>query len=417
MTGLPLKLAVLLSLYMAQGLPTGIYNQALPAILRSHGVSLTAIGLTSLLALPWATKVFWAPFVDRWHHPGLGRARSWIIPLQCLCVGVVLVIAGFEAGTLRTTPGLLEFFLLMFLLNLLAATQDIATDGLAVRTLSPGQRSKGNSVQVVGYRIGLIIGGGLLLFLLGVWRWDHAFLLLAGLLLLLTIPILWLSGAGAVASSKPSEGRLGYLETFLSFSRAPGFAVWLGVLLSYKVADGFGSAMVKPMLVDMGFDLKQLGLQVTILGSLGTIAGAVAGGWLTVRWGRYPALLAFGLMQALGLGAYAVLSMGWEAGQAVHPWAVYGINILEHVASGLATVALLTVIMDHCRHHHAGSDFTFQVSVLAVTGGLAHLAAGVVADLTGYTAYFLLAMGIGVALLAPVVHWGRQTARRPIGTV
>lgn len=406
---MPVRFMVLLSLYMAQGLPTGIYNQALPAILRMYGVPLSIIGLTALLALPWATKVLWAPWVDRWHHPRLGRARSWIIPLQLGCMMALLTIAAFDPASLRTQNGLILFFVLMFLLNLLAATQDIATDALAVRTLSPGERSAGTSVQVIGYRVGLILGGGVLLYLLGVWNWESAFLLLTALLLLLTVPIAFYREPGDEDPARRGKGEVSYLEVFRTFVSTPGFRAWLWVLLTYKVADGFGSAMVKPMLVDMGFNFKQLGIQVTILGSLATVAGAAAGGWLTYRWGRYRALLAFGALQALTLGSYAVLSLEWSLGIRPADWVVYGINAFEHLASGLATVALLTVIMDQCRHAHAGSDFTLQVSLLAITGGLAHLVAGVAAERMGYTGYYLGAMGLGVLLLVPVIRWGRQS--------
>ncbi|HEX5277591.1 MAG TPA: MFS transporter [Fluviicoccus sp.] len=407
MTGsLRARLLILLGLYLAQGLPTGIYNQALPAILRSHGVSLQVIGLTALLALPWAFKVFWAPLVDRWHHPRLGKARSWIIPLQSGCALLILLIAGFDPARLATTTGIAQFFLIMFLLNLLAATQDVATDGLAVRTLGPRERAHGNSIQVAGYRLGLIVGGGLLLYLIGAWSWRGTFILVAGLLLLLTLPLLrYREPSSALIGSPPVPA--GYWQGFRGFLRQPGVRAWLGVLLTYKVADGFGSAMVKPMLVDMGFNLKQLGLQVSLIGSAASIAGALLGGWLTVRWGRYPALLGFAVLQALGLGAYAGLSLAWDHAVAVQPWVVYAINALEHLATGLATVALLTIVMDHSRHSHAGADFTLQVSILAMTGGLAHLLAGVVAQHAGYTAYYVLAMVLGLVLTVPVVRWGR----------
>ncbi|HEX5361977.1 MAG TPA: MFS transporter [Fluviicoccus sp.] len=409
------RLLILLGLYLAQGLPTGIYNQALPAILRSHGVSLQVIGLTALLALPWAFKVFWAPFVDRWHHPRFGKARSWIIPLQSGCALLVLLIAGFDPDRLTTTPGIAQFFLIMFLLNLLAATQDIATDGLAVRTLGPQERARGNSVQVAGYRLGLVIGGGLLLYLIGSWSWSGTFMLVAGLLLLLTLPMLRYHEPQSMADRRYPV-TTGYWEGFRDFLRQPGVRPWLGVLLTYKVADGFGSAMVKPMLVDMGFNLQQLGLQISLIGSVASIAGALLGGWLTVRWGRYPALLVFAVFQALGLGAYAGLSVAWDHAHAVQPWVVYAINALEHLATGLATVALLTVVMDHSRHSHAGADFTLQVSLLAMTGGLAHLLAGVVAQHAGYTVYYVLSMIMGLALTVPVVRWGRGV-RLPVAAV
>lgn len=404
MPSLRARLGVLLCLYVAQGLPTGIYNQALPAILRAHGVSLTAISLTALLAAPWALKAFWAPWVDRWYWPRLGRSRSWILPLQLFCVGAIAAIAGFDPASLRTSAGLAEFFVLMFLLNLMAATQDIATDALAVRTLQPGERAAGNSIQVAGYRAGLILGGGLLLYLLGAWTWSGAFLGVSVLLLVLTLPMaVFRETDGAAAEPRHAS----YSEVFRAFLRTPGVRLWLPVLLTYKVAEGFGSAMVKPMLVDMGFDLRQLGLQITVLGSAGTVLGAGLGGLLVNRLGRVRALIGFGVVQALGLGGYGLLSAGWLPCSPQEPGWAYALNAAEHLAGGLATVALLTVVMDHARHAHAGSDFTLQVSLLAVTGGLAHMGAGIVAQTLGYTVYYLLAMGFGFALLWPAVRWGR----------
>ena len=73
------KLAYLTLLYFAQGLPFGFQATALPAILYSHGVSLATLGFTGLLALPWALKLLWAPFVDR-----TASRKIWIITMQSL---------------------------------------------------------------------------------------------------------------------------------------------------------------------------------------------------------------------------------------------------------------------------------------------------------------------------------------------
>jgi len=90
---------------------------------------------------------------------------------------------------------------------------------------------------------------------------------------------------------------------------------------------------------------------------------------------------------------------------------VYGVNAFEHFASGMATVALLSAVMDQCRRDHAGSDFTLQVSILAIFGGSAGLLAGLVADFMGYTFYYLLSAGICLVLLWPVVRWGQWLKR------
>lgn len=125
--------------------------------------------------MPWALKFLWAPYLDKYHSTKIGRSRTWIVPMQILSIVLLLLVAFFNPQTLANNTGLMQFFALMFLLNLVAATQDIATDSLAVRHLNYQERSWGNGLQVAGYRLGLVIGGGLLLYLIGVWQWQSAF--------------------------------------------------------------------------------------------------------------------------------------------------------------------------------------------------------------------------------------------------
>ena len=146
------KLGLLGALYLSQGLPYGFFTQALPALLRTMGLSLPDIGLTSLLALPWALKFLWAPWVDRWQLPGLGRRRSWILAIQMLTV-----LAMLGLGVVRPESQISLLMAAFLLTNLLAATQDIATDGLALDLLAPAERGLANGLQVAGYRAGICL--------------------------------------------------------------------------------------------------------------------------------------------------------------------------------------------------------------------------------------------------------------------
>lgn len=140
-------LILLASLYCAQGLPSGLLAHSLPVLLRQHGVDLALIGLFKLLALPWLLKVLWAPWVDRLASPRLGHHRGWILPLQMGVTGVIAALALMNPERLFDSHFLLLIGLLL-LVNLAASTQDIATDGLAVRLLPERWRGLGNSLQV-----------------------------------------------------------------------------------------------------------------------------------------------------------------------------------------------------------------------------------------------------------------------------
>lgn len=400
------RLGILLTLYIAQGLPTGVFTQALPAILRTYDVSLAVIGFSGLLAMPWALKWLWAPYVDAHFNQRIGQRRSWILPMQLAGVICLVCIAFFDPYSLASTPGIYQFFVLMFLVNLFAATQDIATDGLAVRFLSYSERGIANGVQVAGYRFGLIIGGGLLLYLVGVWDWQLSFLSLAVLLVLITIPIFLLKEPAPI--TEPKHLLMPTWRIYKSFFARPGLKGWFVVLVTYKIGESLGTAMVKPMLVDMGYDLKQIGLMVSTIGSFATLIGALLGGWLTAKWGRYGCIIGFGAFQGIGVAAYAWISWQHGLGNAVVEYTVYAINGLEHLASGMAMAALLTAVMDLSRPEHAGADFTVQVSILASFGGSFYLLAGVLAETVGYTSYFLISSGLALILLWPAAVYCKR---------
>ena len=148
-------LLLLTSLYIAQGLPYGFFTQALPVLMRENGASLKAISATSLLFLPWALKFLWAPMVDQ-----IGTRRGWILPIQFIAaIGAALL------ALIDPARGFMAVFVAVFAFNALAAIQDVATDGLAVRLLDARARGLGNGIQVGAYRIGMVLGGGLLLSL------------------------------------------------------------------------------------------------------------------------------------------------------------------------------------------------------------------------------------------------------------
>jgi PAT family beta-lactamase induction signal transducer AmpG len=184
-------LGLLLSLYLAQGLPAGFLTQALPAILRQYHVSLQLIGWSGLLLFPSAVKFLWAPLVDHHYSERIGQSRSWILPSSALAILILMCVALFEPSSLVQTPSAIILFSLLFLLSIIGATQDIATDGLAVRMLGQKSRSAGNAIQVTGYRMGLILGGGVLLIVMDYSSWAAVFFAMIGLIVLNTIPILF----------------------------------------------------------------------------------------------------------------------------------------------------------------------------------------------------------------------------------
>ena len=381
----PAKLGLLGCLYFSQGLPFGFFTQALPVLLRKRGFSLGEIGLSSLLVVPWALKFLWAPAVDRHGFARVGRRKSWIVPLQLAAVVVLALLAPPVVS--HSMPTLLAA---IFLLNLLAATQDIATDGLAIDMLAPAERGLGNGLQVAGYRVGMIVGGGALLILHDRLGWSRTFLAMAALTALATVPI----AAAREPARPPARADRPRGPHFV---RRPGAGRLLLLLAAYKAGDAFATGMLRPFLADAGLTLADIGWLLGTVGFVAGLLGALAGGALVNRIGRRSSLTVFGLLQAASVAGYAVLALG-KPGLA----ALYVLSGAEHFAGGMATAALFTCMMDWCGPDTSATDYTVQASTVVIATAGAAAASGFSAQALGYFGHFCLATVLALGAVVAV---------------
>ena len=395
--------ALLGLLYLAQGLPSGLIAKALPPLLREQGVSLSVIGFTSLLALPWALKFTWAPFVDRY-----GSRKQWLLALNALTMLLMLMVASRDfAAWVDVLPLLLA---VLFCLNLVTATQDIATDGYAVSTLLPEWRGLGNSIQVVGYKLGMVLGSGVLLWLVARHGWQASYGSLACLMLAVIVPVLFMDDARTpaerAATHVPWHGLRGYAQVFREFVARPGLGWWLLTVVLYKFGDSLGSRMTGPLLTDSGYSLAEIGVITGVAGATAGVLGAFVGGAVLLRLGHREALLGFGVLQAAGLAGYLLVAAGTPS-----VLALGAIVYFEQFADGLSTVALFTMMMDRCRAHAPGTDYSLQASLMVMATGLAAIGSGVLADRYGYAALFTAAALITLLALVPANLFFRASAR------
>lgn len=413
MEGRPWRFALLLSLYFAQGLPFGFFTQFIPVMLRMQGASLQLIGASYLLALPWSLKFLWAPLVDRYGSRTFGKRRSWIVPIQALTVVTMLGLSLMDP-----TRSLRWLFGSVLLFNLLASTQDIATDGLAVDMLRASERGVGNAIQVAGYRVGMIVGGGLLLPIYEHFHWSMTLLAMAVTMLLVSVPILLHREAPLAQEPVPEAGAYrtrggglggiarGALTSITAFDwKRPGILRWLVLLLTYKTGDAIASGMVRPFSVDQGASMGQIGWMLGVVGFSTGLLGAVIGGVLVNRLGRRRALLGFGSLQAVSVATYALLASSHPSIGALAAAAGF-----EHFAGGCATAALFTTMMDVCRPERAATDYTVQSCAVVIATGAAASLSGVITHHLGYLTMFSISAALCV--LGLVYVWATFEATR-----
>lgn len=393
-------LLLLTSLYLAQGLPYGFFTQALPVLMREHGASLKAISATSLLFLPWALKFLWGPVVD--HR---GTRRGWIVPIQFLAaIGAALL------ALIDPAQGFIAVFAAVFLFNALAAVQDVATDGLAVRLLDAQARGLGNGIQVGAYRIGMVLGGGLLLWVYAAFGWVAMCVGMSALLGVSCLPVLLHRAADEPARGRADRRPMRQLAAgWWPRLRLPCMALLLALVCAYKFGDSMVASLIGPMLKDARWPTGEIALVKGTVGSIMGLAGAAVGGWLTFRLPRRTALLGFGIVQGLSLLAYVAAAATPESRPLV--WTAV---IAEHLFGGMATVALFALMMDASDPEHAGTDYTLLACAVVVAQGLAAFAAAAIGDAAGYLPTFGIGFVIavlGCALLVGTLDRGLGPAR------
>jgi PAT family beta-lactamase induction signal transducer AmpG len=400
------RLALLTSLYLAQGLPYGFFTQALPVVLRKEGMSLTLIGASAVLALPWGLKFLWAPLVDRFTGSRWGARRGWILPLQGATIATALALA-FSRDLFDGTSLLLLMSGAVIVMNLLAATQDIATDALAVDVLDDKLRGLGNGIQVAAYRIGMVIGGGVLVAVFDQSGWRTTFAAMAGILAVASIPI----ALHREPYRAPSHVVTTTKDAAFAFLRRPGVLAWLGVVLVYKMGDALLGPMARVMLVDAGTTMTEIGTIFGVWGSAFGLVGAMVGGYLAGRIGRLQALVVGGVLHTVLIAAWAWPSLVTPTGAPTELWgvdAIVALVVLEHLTGGMATVALFTSMMDVADPRTGGTDYTVQACVVVAAQFLGSLLSGVSAQALGYAAHFMLAAhvsALGIAVMVFAFPW------------
>ncbi len=388
------KLSWVTVFYFAEGLPFGIAVDNLPVYFRLHGVSLTDIGLFSLLRLPWTLKVLWAPLVDRY-----GERRHWI-------VGALLVMAAQMAALPWLDPAAPGFWLWVLLLSFTAAsaTQDIAIDAYTIGLLAPGEEGVANGVRVSAYRAALIAGGGALLLLARPFGWPVVFWA-AALAFTTLAAVVWRSPPLTVRGDTEAL----WLAPLWAWLRRPGAPVIFLFVLIYKLGDVSMGPMVKPFWVDRGLSAEEIALISTTLGVGASVLGALAGGVLTTRWGIFRGLWVLGLLQAFSNLGYAGVAYT-DAGRS----AIYAASLFESFTGGLGTAAFLAFLMHICDKRQAATEYALLSAIFASTGWLVGSVSGAGVVRFGYGDYFLLTFALSFpayALLPWVKRWVDDAAR------
>jgi len=383
----------------SSGLPLYILISLLPAWLRSEGVDLKAIGLFSLISLPFTWKFIWAPLFDRYSLP-MGRRRGWLIVTQ---IALLLSIPTF--GFLHAKFDIWTIAYLATVVAFFSASQDIVLDAYRREILPDIELGLGNVIHVNAYKIAGLVPGSLALILADHLPWHTVFIITA-LFMLPGIVMTLLVKEPALKLGAPKTLKQAVVEPFHEFISRNGLKTALLILafiFLYKLGDSMAVALATPFYLDMGFSKTEIGIIAKNAGLWSSVAGGILGGIWMIKLGINRALWVFGAVQMV-----AILGFAWLA--------LAGDNLLvlalvigfEAFGVGLGTAAFVAYIAQTTHPLYTATQFALFTSLAAVPRTVANAGTGFMVEHLGWFNFYMLCFLLaipGMLLLFKIAPW------------
>lgn len=389
-----------LLLGFSSGLPLAATLGTLQALLKDAAINVETIGIFSLVGLPYTVKFLWAPLMDRFSLPFLGRRRGWMLLSQLLLAMALLMLGNVSAAHHPWWVGAAAL-----LVAFLSASQDIVVDAHRRDLFAGPQFGLATSIFIAGYRGGMLFSGAIALSLADRMPWSSVYGVLALAMMIGAVATV-LIAEPALAVSTPRtlrEAVGGPLGDY--FSRPRAFEI-LAFILLYKLGDNLAGAMTTPFILEMGFSKTQYATIVKTFGLLAMIAGGFVGGGIILRIGVNKALWVFGVLQAVGVLAFALLV--WGPGDTR---LLAAIVVFENLSIGMGTAAYSAFMGALCNVRFSATQYALLSSLMGIPRVLLATPTGYVARELGWEWFFVgcaLAAIPGYLLLMRVAPWSER---------
>lgn len=341
------RMAAIFILGFSSGLPLALTSSTLQAWFSQLHINLMTIGALSLLGIPYTFKFLWAPLMDYVGFSHLGKRKTWIMIMQLGVVVSLLILAQLNPLTQHAWIGVVAFIVAFF-----SASQDVSVNAYTTDVLSVQERGFGAAFTVLGYRIGMLISGGLALIFADYIGWRATYELMAFMMACAMLMTYY--------APKPVEVVVPARTLFETIYAAAAdllqrdkILLILSLIFFYKFGDALALQLITNFLLNgLGFSLTEVGVANKFVGITAMILGGLVGGAVLTRWNIYYAMLAFGIAQAVSNLMFAVLAIVGKQFLFMST-AIF----IENFCSGLSSAALLAFMMSLCDHRYTASQF------------------------------------------------------------
>jgi PAT family beta-lactamase induction signal transducer AmpG len=374
------RMTAILLLGFASGLPLNLTGSTLQAWLAYAQVDIKTIGIFSLAGLPYVLKFLWAPLLDRYLPPLLGRRRGWILIYQ---VALTAGIAVMGASSPTQAPYALG--LIAVVVAFLSASQDIVIDAYRVDVIQPNERALAAAATTFGYRTAAMFAGAVIVIMAAHIGWRNAYFLVASLMAVTVFATL--SSPEPLTPGRPprtlADAVVHPLQDLLRRPAALGF---VSLILLYKVGDAFALSLYSAfMITGVGFSLTELGLAGKLNMTISTMIGLALGGWLYMRWGLFRSLLTFGIGQACTNLLYMWLAL---AGKKL--WLMILATSIDNMVGGMGQAAFVAFVMAQCSVDFSATQYALLSALASVPRVVMGAVAGQVVSQVGWANFFIV---------------------------
>jgi len=402
------RILVILFLGFSSGLPLLLVFSTLSIWLKVEGVSLTAIGLFSLVRTPYTFKFLWAPVIDKVSLPVitklLGRRRGWALVTQAVLMASIFGLASTNPAQ---APWATAFYALCVAFS--SASQDIVIDAYRVEVLADDEQGAGAGAIVLGYRMGMLCAGAGALWLAAAFPWNEVYAIMGGLVVvgMATILLAKEPETGAsVQQAQAEEARIarhlaagtpawlarllawiyeGVTAPFKDFMTRSGWAWALAFIALYKLGESYLGVMAGPFYVALGFSTVEIANVTKVFGLGAIIAGGLIGGIMVSRIGILRSLMICGVLQIAGTLMFAVQA---KVGHSV-PMLMVTITA-ENVTSGMATSAFVAYLSSLCNQAYTATQYALLSGLTAFSRDVLAASSGWAAEQVDWVGFFLI---------------------------
>ena len=384
------------------GLPLLLTWGVLQAWMTEKGVDLTWIGMISLVQIPYTWKFLWAPLLDRFIPPFLGRRRGWLLMAQ---IALMLAIVGLGYSDPVKNTGLM--IVAAVLVAFFSATQDIVIDAYRREDLPDEELGLGSSMYVYGYRLGMLLASGGGLIMADHMSFSQVYFIMS-LCMLPGIITTLLTPEPEMVSGAPQTMKEAVVHPFVDYFNRNG-ALWILVfILLYKIGDTMASGITMPFYLETGFTKTEIGTIVKFFGTAATLIGAFLGGLLLLKLGINRGLWIFGILQALSTAGFAILAkIGYNIAM------LSGVIAFENLSSGMGTAAFVAFMASITNKKFTATQYALLTGIMGLSRQLASSVTGFMAKIMGWESFFILCTLIaipGMLMLLKIAPWNSRAA-------